>query len=175
MLVIRKEQMAAFSRDLWVRFEWQALAHVRRCFPDHVRTLGEEDTMLRVQDGLRRAQNHGFESEHDLLRFLNVMFVLGVDFDSAEEYSWTREILESRASSPSCRMDELMEEIYTRFLPSQAVDEAPVDESTAANEFDGIVWEDDYDANAPPQSIVPEITPYERGPHPSDGVFPTKV
>src|SRR5262245_5716804 len=175
MLVIRNEQMAVFSREQWVRFEWQALAHVRHCFPDQWRTLGEGDTMLRVQDGLRRAQNYGFESEYDLLRFLNVMFTLGVDFDSAEEYSWTREILDSRESSPSSRMDELMEEIYTRFLPPQTVDEAPVAEPIAANEFDGIVWEDDYDPDAPPQSIVPEITPYERGPHPSDGVFPTKV
>ena len=168
MLVIREAQIVALSRALRSRFEREALGHVKACFPEQCVELGEENAFHYVQQGLRRAKDYGFESQYDLLRFLNVMFTLGGDFDTSELHAWMRPILTGRDMAPSTRMDALLHELHLRLSPGYQSDgsESP-DESAEANgprEFDGIIWEDDGDPNYVPQSIAPTILPYERGP-----------
>jgi hypothetical protein len=178
LLVIREAQMAALSRELRSRFEREALEHVKACFPEQCAEVGEEYAFYYVQQGLRRARDYGFESQYDLLRFLNLMFALGGDFDTSEEHLWTRRILDSRDMAPTTRMDSLLHEFYVRLFPGYRPDgdDAQMQDEPLApdtpREFDGIVWEDNLGPDYVPQSIVPEMQPYERGPAPGSVAAP---
>ena len=175
MLVIREAQIVALSRALRSRFEREALEHVKACFPEQCAELGEENAFHYVRQGLRRAKDYGFESQYDLLRFLNVTFSLGGDFDSSEVHAWMRPILTGRDMAPSTRMDSLLQELYSRLIPGFESPDQPAGEAEPeanTREFDGIIWEDDSDPNYVPQSIAPTILPYERGPAPGSVILP---
>ncbi len=178
MLVIREAQIVALSRALRSRFERESLGHVKACFPEQCAELGEENAFHYVQQGLRRAKDYGFESQYDLLRFLNVMFTLGADFDQSELHSWMRPILMGRDMAPSTRMDFLLHELHSRLSPGHQSDgsDSPYESAGAevngSREFDGIIWEDGGDPNYVPQSIAPTILPYERGPAPGSVILP---
>jgi hypothetical protein len=168
MLTIRESQMAALARELIARFDYKALAHVKNCFPQLCAQMGDAGALHYVRAGLRRAREYGLESEYDLLRFLNVMFTLGSEFDSNEKYPWVRPILENRAAPPTTRMNLLMGEIIARLSPTEMGEskEVRAREKREPAEFDGIVWEDHSEPDYVPQSIKPEIEPFKRAPLP---------
>ena len=172
MLTIRSPQMAVFAEDSAARFLQGALAHVRRYFPAQCIAVGDNAVVFFLKQGIRRAQDYGFESEYDILRFLNLIFSLGSDFDQVAKYAWMQPYLsEMREMSPTTRMDALMEELTLQLEPvttAEPGEAAPpeVPSSTGEEEFDGIVWKDDWDPNYVPVSIEPEVEPWERGPAP---------
>ena len=170
MLVIREAQLVALSRALRSRFEREALEHVKDCFPDQCAELGEDNAFYYVQQGLRRSRDYGFESQYDSLRFLNVMFALGADFDKSEAHAWMRPILIGRDMAPSTRMDFLLSELYPLLIDQSPLETEP--EADDLREFDGIIWEDNSDPNYVPRSIAPTILPYERGPAPGSVIPP---
>lgn len=171
MLFIRPQQMAVLSESMFAHFEQSAVRHAKRCFPEQCAVLDDKLTLQYVQYGLAHARRYGFESEYDLLRFLNVMFTLGSDFETQSRYAWTLPFLEGRDDPPGPRLDGLIEEINVRLGNRDA---APADETrehlTAESKaFDGLVWEDDIDPNYEPVSIVPDIVPFQ--PRPVPGSF----
>jgi hypothetical protein len=167
MLVIRESQMAALGRDLLDQFAFKALAHVKECFPELCEEIGESTTLDYVRDGLTRARVYGLESEYDLFRFLNLVFTLGSDFDSSEEYPWVAPILKNMDAPATTRMDLLMDEVFTRVLPSE--NESSDSAAMAGQKdlpFDGIVWEEDEDTDYVPKSITPQVRPFQLAPFP---------
>lgn len=71
--------------------------------------LGPESTGFFVDQAVERSSFYGIDLRRDHFRYLNVMALLGADFD--EEFDWAREILESRALRGTARMDRLVETI----------------------------------------------------------------
>src|SRR5690348_8657045 len=90
LLVIRDEQMLMLSRSLLLRFNQEAFEHVHRYFPERCADLGKAESMEWVRDGLERARTFGFESRPDLLRYLNLLFEFGREFERSEDYAWAR-------------------------------------------------------------------------------------
>lgn len=142
--------MTAFEDASWRDLERRAKQHLLSCFPNECEQLGEAGLEEFVRYGIKRARAHGFESEYDILRYLNLSVVLGSDFDEDESYPWAAEILSSDEFSARTRMD-LLTEMATQEL-STPEDEAKgaavrpdwVDTSAAAEgkkkvEFDGLV------------------------------------
>jgi len=43
--------------------------------------MGEEGLRDEIRYGMRRARVHGFQSEYDICRYLDLMLTLGSDFD----------------------------------------------------------------------------------------------
>src|SRR3982750_4104585 len=105
MLVIRESQIAALGRHLLDRFALKALDHLRDNFPEMCADMGDEEVFRFTQNGIRRARRYGIETEYDLLRFLNLMFFLGADFDSGEVHTWVLPILKDAEASPTTRMN----------------------------------------------------------------------
>jgi hypothetical protein len=169
MLIIREPQMAALAEDLCHRFEDRAFDHVQRYFPQQCDAVGESATRYYVAEGIHRARRYGLESEYDLLRFINLIFAFGSDFDSRAEHAWMLEFLNDSELWPTARMDALMAALLPETEPQEIVEEPAPEEyvgESEEEEFDGIVWEDDNDPNYVPVSIEPEIEPWERGPAP---------
>ena len=164
MLVIRDEQLAVLTRALYDRFIHMSYEHVCRHFPERRQELGDAATLDAVRDGLRRGRSYGFESQYDLLRFLNLLFEFGTDFERNDANAWARPYLESNRS-PRFRMDVLMEEAYRKLNAAQDPEEG--DQPVAPAEFDGISWENTgVSPDYVPQSVQPTYEPIVRPPTP---------
>lgn len=93
MFRIRKEQKLAFRQAALRDFEDRVMAHLQRCLADWVATMGERSVRQVIRLGIDRATSFGITNERDVCRFIDLMIVLGSDFDS--RLSWARKILES--------------------------------------------------------------------------------
>lgn len=69
------------------------LEHVRECFPEQWARLGRTGMRRLVQRAVSKAREHGFEELADIQQYVDLVVVLGEDFELKEEFSWAREIL----------------------------------------------------------------------------------
>lgn len=106
MLVIRNEQLQAFVPQLEEAFIARAIAHVRSAFPDRCAALGSADVTQSVVSATRKARGFGLSREVDILRYLNLMFTFGVDFDTLP---WATAVLNDMRLGSDAKIDELME------------------------------------------------------------------
>src|SRR5438105_3713106 len=82
MLTIRRAQLAAFSRADAARFEQWMLDHLRKFFAKQCEAAGEPDLRETIRYGIERAAAHGFHSKRDICKYIDLMVVLGRDFDA---------------------------------------------------------------------------------------------
>ncbi|MBD0321428.1 MAG: hypothetical protein ICV87_13900, partial [Gemmatimonadetes bacterium] len=81
MLAISRAQVEALAVHARRRFEERVLDHLRPHFPALFAALGEEEMTIVVEEGARRANDHGFLSERYVCRYVDLMCALGWDFD----------------------------------------------------------------------------------------------
>lgn len=93
MLLIRQAQMEALNKSAQMGFEDKMLAHLNRFFPDAFAAMGEPGALKMIRHGIRRAKHHGFNSERDVCKYIDVMVVFGRDFDQDANLPWAAEIL----------------------------------------------------------------------------------
>lgn len=107
MLHIRSEQMEALEQAQRRRFEDEAVAHVRSIWRDAAAQQDDDAVRTAVRRAFARAAEYGFDEEYDQLRYLNLVYALGPDFD--ERLPWATTILADHDRPPRSRMDELTE------------------------------------------------------------------
>ncbi len=99
MLVIRPQQMRVFEADVSRRFEDRAIAYIRTRFDDH------GDIARRVRDGIRNAVLLGLTEDADLLRYLELRFSLGDDFDRGGRFPAIEAVFRSERYRPEVKLD----------------------------------------------------------------------
>jgi hypothetical protein len=100
MLRFQKRQIEAFVTVDPSRFEADATAHVREYFPNHHRIFGDHEIRRLSRYAIARAAKHGLVTRQDVLQFLNVMLMLGGNFDEDLQLPWAvRSLREPRARS----------------------------------------------------------------------------
>jgi len=162
MLILRDAQITVLTKAMIARFDYDACEHVQRFFPERCAVLGKQATMEWVRGGLNRARGYGFESQYDLLRYLNLLFHFGEGFELSPAHEWGLPFLEGERPA-RVRMDLLMEEAYRRLYPP----DPPAQDAAAPRQFDGLVWDaSGVDADYAPTSIRPEILPLPPPPKP---------
>ena len=111
MLVIRQEQIKTFEQAAIKRFENNLLKHVEEFFPLQCQILGETQTRQILRYGIEQAENYGFISERDVCLYVNLMFLLGSDFDKDMQLPRVSAILEDKTITDSItRIDQLYDE-----------------------------------------------------------------
>jgi hypothetical protein len=108
MLTIRKEQMAAFARSAVERFEEDLAVSLRDNWPTICARLTEDRLTATIKHGVARAAFYGISSENGIFRYLNLMFLLGIDFDIDPKFEWAASILQDPSLSPSLKLDLLV-------------------------------------------------------------------
>lgn len=109
MLTIRKEQMAVFADAVIKDFEGRMLAHLREHFPRQYEGVGEAGAREMIRYGIERAAAYDIREERDVCRYIDLMMVLGRDFD--RDLQWARALLViHRLESPGYRVQRLCEE-----------------------------------------------------------------
>jgi hypothetical protein len=109
MLTIRNAQLKAFGPDLERAFMARAVRHLGEAFSDKCAALGPGDVSRSVESGMRKARGYGLESEVDILRYLNLMYTFGFEFDVLP---WAKGVLADMGISADAKMDELMENAF---------------------------------------------------------------
>jgi hypothetical protein len=99
LLGMRREQLAAFSEVEFRKFEDWMVAHLNRFFPRECRAMGEAKLRGTVRYGIQRAAAYGLKAKRDVCKYIDVMIVLGNDFDKDKRHGWAREILGRRADA----------------------------------------------------------------------------
>lgn len=93
MLTIRDPQMRALREAFWMNL---IVEHVRDCFPAKCAKLGESGVSKLVTRALKRAAAYGFRTLVDIQQYVDLVVVLGEDFEATSEFAWAREILEDK-------------------------------------------------------------------------------
>ena len=112
-LTIRAAQMAALSELTRQTFEDWMADHVRKFFPNQCDALGEAGVRAVIRDGRERATQHGFRTRADICKYIDLMIVLGRDFDTNGSSRWAARIV-ARSGDRSATMRALFAEAIRR-------------------------------------------------------------
>lgn len=109
MLKIRKEQMKALSAYMLHQFEDRAYLHVMKCWPKRCNEMGEKAVRKSIHNGIDRASTYGINKEYDVIRFIDIMYVLCEDFDTNPHTAWAQDILYNRSLVAGRKIDRIWE------------------------------------------------------------------
>jgi hypothetical protein len=101
LLIIRQEQMAAFSRAEVEKFEAWMLNHLMQSFPKQCGGLREAELRELIQYGIKRARVHRITAARDVSKFIDLMMIVGRDFDTDQRSAWAGQILANRKTARS--------------------------------------------------------------------------
>jgi hypothetical protein len=96
MLVIRKEQLNALGRIPLGEFELQLVSHFARFYPRECRLAGNSQVRQLVGMGIQRALQHGYTSQREASLYINLMIILGCDFDRDPQIPWAARQLDDK-------------------------------------------------------------------------------
>lgn len=108
MLIIRREQIEILSQYMYKQFEDRMLIHLKKFFPDKYEALEKTKIKKLIRKGIKQASEYEIITERDVCKFIDLMFVLGKNFDKNSKISWANEILcDKSLKSPSKRIKTL--------------------------------------------------------------------
>jgi hypothetical protein len=93
MIIIRKEQMKSFGTVAQQRFVEEMVEHLHAFTPDHAKILGAEALKQIIEVGIQRAGKYGFTQQGPVRYYIEVMFLLGSEFDTDPQFPWASTIL----------------------------------------------------------------------------------
>lgn len=114
---IRTEQLAALHAVLERRFADRAMAYVRRQYPGTCAALDERTIRASIETALGKRATYQFDSEETFFAYLDLMYLLGFDFDLNPQCEWVRETLTDFDLGPRTRLLLLVEEARARAGP----------------------------------------------------------
>jgi hypothetical protein len=113
MLKIREEQLKAFESAAMQRLEDRMVAHLHELAPQHCAAMGEANLRKVVKTGIKRAEKYGLTFKGPVRFYLDLMIMLGSDFDTDPQYPWAAELLNGSADPD--QMDRA-EALYERAM-----------------------------------------------------------
>lgn len=111
MLRLRKEHLAAFEAHVVNLFISRVTAHVKAVWPAECQEIGEPALAELVRTAVQRGAGLGLSTEHDLVRYVDLTFLLAKDFETNSLAAWTRPILADRMRPPRAKLDRLYQQM----------------------------------------------------------------
>jgi hypothetical protein len=112
---LRKEHLAAFEAQVINLFSSRVIAHVKAVWPAECGELGDPAVVEIVRGAIQRGAALGLSNELDIVRFVDLAFILAKDFDTNPLSVWTRPILTDKAAPPAARLDKLYQRMEEEF------------------------------------------------------------
>ncbi len=116
MLRLRKEHLAAFEAHVVNLFISRVIVHVKTVWPAECQELGDPAVAELVRQAVQRGSVLGLSTEHDLVRYVDLSFLLAADFESNSLTGWTRPILADRMRPPRAKLDRLYQQMDQELL-----------------------------------------------------------
>lgn len=100
--------MSELAKASLSAFQIRMVSHLKEVFAEECATLGDDALRDEIRYGMRRAEVHGFQSEYDICRYIDLMFALGSDFDANPDLSEIRDALHDPSiEDPTEHMDSV--------------------------------------------------------------------
>lgn len=115
MFKLRKEHLAAFEAQVVNLFASRVVGHVKAVWPAECGELGDAAVAELVRGAIQRAAALGLSAELDIVRFVDLSFILAKDFDSNPLAGWTRPILADKGAPAATRLDKLYQRMEEEF------------------------------------------------------------
>lgn len=116
MLRLRKEHLAAFEAHVVNLFILRVAAHVKAIWPAECAELGQPSVMEIVRGGVQRGAALGLATEYQVVRYVDLSFILAKDFETNPLAAWTRPILADRTLAPGSKLDRLYQRMEDEFI-----------------------------------------------------------
>lgn len=107
MLRISEAQRAFFDREATDDFVARSATRLSQEFPDDAEALGRDGLRTVVRAGMARAARHGVDDEHGIDIWVNLMLMLGADFDTDPQLGWASDVLVAPDIAPKQVADAL--------------------------------------------------------------------
>ncbi|MCA9652399.1 MAG: hypothetical protein H6712_18870 [Myxococcales bacterium] len=117
-LRLRREQVRAIELELHPEQRPAYLAHLRRSFPERLRTLSDDELRERMEALLQRARGLGLHRPADDLRLLNLAVCFGWSLD--RDVPWVEPMLRDASVSSSSERLRRVKARFVRQLQLQA-------------------------------------------------------
>lgn len=82
-----------FSKSKLKLFAKKAAAYIKEKYPDKCQILSEQNIEDAITTAFQKRSEYDFKSEYDIIAYLDLMYILGFDFDTNTELPWVRDIL----------------------------------------------------------------------------------
>jgi hypothetical protein len=115
MLKLRKEHLEAFEAQAVSLFAARVLAHVKTVWPEQYAELGDAVIRSTIQTGIQRAGMLGLVSEYEIVRFVDLSFILAADFETNPLSIWTRPFIADKTLSPPAKLDRIYQRMEDEF------------------------------------------------------------
>lgn|SRR5450759_2445638 len=117
-MIIRSKQletMAKFSRQ---RFDDTAAEYLRTNHPDE--PISKDDSQLArfIKQGVDKGASYAITREVDVIRFLEVLLVTGMDFEASASLRWVADYLREPVRAEH-RLDNVIERLHFEARPGQ--------------------------------------------------------
>jgi hypothetical protein len=109
MLTIRDEQLRLLETSVDDRMCAEAVRHIREAIPEVYGELGEEQVRGSVALARAKSVEYGFDSWAAVVGYLDVMYILGFEFDEDPRYPWASEILQEFDRPNEERLAQLLQ------------------------------------------------------------------
>ncbi|MDB6121146.1 MAG: uncharacterized protein JWQ71_139 [Pedosphaera sp.] len=109
MLVIREEQYKAFAQYVVKGFEDRVVIHLKQVWPDDCKRVGERGLREAIRKSFESCEKYGIKAEYDVVRFVDLTFILCQGFDTNPRLAWAARLLNDKELSPRAKMDKLWE------------------------------------------------------------------
>ena len=87
--------MQVFGDFMQKQFEDRMLDHIKRYFSKQFKVRGEDQTRTMIRYGMQAATKYGMQRSCDVAGVVDLVFILGQDFESNPKYQWAVDILTS--------------------------------------------------------------------------------
>jgi hypothetical protein len=91
--LVRKEHFETLQKAAQGDFETRTMSFLRRTYPERASMLGEGGLRELVQYGSTRAERYQIVGEDERLQFIELMLLLGRNFDQESNCGWAQAIL----------------------------------------------------------------------------------
>ena len=118
MLMITKRQWEIFGEYVRAQFIRSACDSLREEEPKFLEGLDDEMAFKRVEECVAKAESYGFTTERQVLDFIDIQTIAGVDFDVNPRFARAREVLTDLSREPNHRLSRarrrVLEELARR-------------------------------------------------------------
>jgi hypothetical protein len=121
-LELRKDQKDTMASRCQNGFEQRLVRHLRKAFPDETQEMSDPLLLERTRPSVKKAEEYGVEMEYDVVRFVDLTFLLGADFGPSPDGPWAQDVLEGRTLAGWQTVHLLwawVKEDLTRFFPGR--------------------------------------------------------
>ncbi|MFO7613393.1 MAG: hypothetical protein R6W71_02005 [Bacteroidales bacterium] len=116
MLTIRKDQVRVFEEQKLKAFIDEMVKHISEFSPEQFEIIKEPDVRKIISLGIQTAESYGFTLRGPLQFYLEMMFMLGSDFDTDPQYMWIREMLMDKSEKDQMKRADLLYDKVIDFL-----------------------------------------------------------